>query len=88
MLLNFGIASRIYAERHRARVVEFGGRSYDCRADHDLVIGRDNVSRFAAEIGFLGGTKRARILRHPGAVPGDVYGARRGGRAGGRRAGL
>ena len=58
MLLNFGIGSRIYAERHAARDVEFRGVAYACEADHDLVIGRDNVVRFADEIGFLGTTKR------------------------------
>jgi ribonucleoside-diphosphate reductase alpha chain len=42
--------------------VEFGGRSYDCQADHDLVIGRDNVLRFAEEIGFLGATKQNRLI--------------------------
>ena len=62
LLLNFGIVSRIYAERHPARVVEFSGRSYHCQADHDLVIGRDNVLRFAEEIGFLGPTKQNRLI--------------------------
>ncbi len=58
MLLNFGICSRLYEERHPARTVEFRGRGYKCQADHDLVIGRDNVARFAEEIGFLGTTKQ------------------------------
>ncbi|MFN2397903.1 MAG: LAGLIDADG family homing endonuclease [Gemmatimonadaceae bacterium] len=62
MLLNFGIASRLYADRHAARTVEFGGRSYDCQADHDLVLGRENVRRFAEEIGFLGETKQNALL--------------------------
>ncbi len=54
MLLNFGIASRIYADRHAARVMPFGGADYACQPDHDLVIGRDNVTRFASEVGLLG----------------------------------
>jgi ribonucleoside-diphosphate reductase alpha chain len=58
MLLNFGIVSRLYAERHLARSMEFKGQSYDCQPDHDLVIGRDNILRFAEEIGFLGATKQ------------------------------
>lgn len=58
MLLNFGVCSRIYAERHQARTVEFGGKAYECQADHDLVIARDNLVRFADEIGFLGATKQ------------------------------
>jgi ribonucleoside-diphosphate reductase alpha chain len=62
MLLNFGIASRIYQERHPARTVEFGGRPYACQADHDLVIGRDNVARFAEGIGFLSAAKQNRLV--------------------------
>jgi ribonucleoside-diphosphate reductase alpha chain len=62
LLLNFGIVSRIYEERHPARTVAFSGRSYACQADHDLVIGRDNVLRFAEEIGFLGATKQNRLI--------------------------
>ncbi|MHB8837504.1 MAG: LAGLIDADG family homing endonuclease, partial [Gemmatimonadaceae bacterium] len=71
MLLNFGIASRVYANRHPARAVEFNGRAYDCQADHDLVIGRDNVVRFEREIGFLGATKQNALRSRLGA-----YGAR------------
>ncbi|HEX2092935.1 MAG TPA: LAGLIDADG family homing endonuclease, partial [Longimicrobiaceae bacterium] len=71
MLLNFGIASRIYPERHPARTVEFRGRPYECRADHDLVIGRSNVQRFAEEIGFLGETKQNALLSRL-----DEYGER------------
>ncbi|MEK7239944.1 MAG: LAGLIDADG family homing endonuclease [Gemmatimonadota bacterium] len=71
MLLNFGIASRVYANRHAARQVAFGGRAYDCQADHDLVIGRDNVVRFEGEIGFLGATKQNALRSRLGA-----YGAR------------
>ncbi|MHB0948959.1 MAG: LAGLIDADG family homing endonuclease, partial [Gemmatimonadaceae bacterium] len=73
MLLNFGIASRLYTERHAARAVEFDGTSYDCQADHDLVIGRDNIVRFAREIGFLGATKqnalRSRLGEYGGRGP-------------------
>jgi ribonucleoside-diphosphate reductase alpha chain len=58
MLLNFGVCSRVYAERHPARRMELNGKAYDCQPDHDLVIGRDNVVRFTEEIGFLGATKQ------------------------------
>ena len=58
ILLNFGIASRLYRDRHPARTVDFNGSPYACQADHDLVIGRDNVRRFASEIGFLTQAKR------------------------------
>lgn len=57
MLLNFGIASRIYRERHAERMVEIAGREYRSRADHDLVISRANLGTFAREIGFLSDEK-------------------------------
>jgi ribonucleoside-diphosphate reductase alpha chain len=68
MLLNFAIASRLYANRHPVRQVELpdgkgGVREYDCQPDHDLVIARDNVVRFAQEIGFLSTRKRERLLK-------------------------
>ncbi|MGQ0650249.1 MAG: LAGLIDADG family homing endonuclease [Gemmatimonadaceae bacterium] len=63
LLLNFGIASRLYADRHTARVVQFAGKDLLCQGDHDLVIGRDNVSRFAEAIGFLGATKQNALLQ-------------------------
>ena len=57
-LLNFGIFSRIYEERHDAGVQEMpdgkgGTAEYERQADHDLVISKDNLVRFAEEIGFL-----------------------------------
>jgi ribonucleoside-diphosphate reductase alpha chain len=66
MLLNFGIASRLYAERHPARTVDLpdgkgGARTYESQADHDLVVARDNVGRFAREIGFLTRRKQDRL---------------------------
>jgi len=63
MLLNFGIASRLYRERHAARTVEFKGVVSECQADHDLVIGRDNVLRFAEEIGFLTQAKNSALIK-------------------------
>jgi ribonucleoside-diphosphate reductase alpha chain len=70
MLLNFGIASRLYENRHPARRVSFDGKEYDCQADHDLVIGRDNVGRFAREIDFLGTTKQNALRSRLGAYAG------------------
>ncbi len=66
MLLNFGIASRLYAARHPARTVMLpdgrgGRRGYHAQPDHDLVIARDNVARFAREIGFLTSRKQERL---------------------------
>ena len=63
MLLGFGIASRIYGDRHGRRETILpdgrgGHRAYVSQPDHGLVVGRDNVTRFASEIGFLTGRKR------------------------------
>ena len=66
MLLNFGIASRLYAERHPAHEAvvsdgKGGTRAYQSQADHDLVVARDNVVRFAREVGFLTRRKQNRL---------------------------
>ncbi|HUG38695.1 MAG TPA: ribonucleotide reductase N-terminal alpha domain-containing protein [Candidatus Limnocylindrales bacterium] len=66
-LLNFGIASRLYAERHPVRRVNLpdgrgGVREDESQADHDLVVARDNLLRFAVEIGFLTTAKQTRLL--------------------------
>jgi ribonucleoside-diphosphate reductase alpha chain len=66
LLLNFGIASRLYQDRHPARTAELpdgkgGVAPYACRADHDLVIARSNVVTFASEIGFLTSSKQRRL---------------------------
>jgi len=58
LLLNFGIYSKIYQERHEAGLQELpdgngGTAEYERQADHDLVISKDNLVRFADEIGFL-----------------------------------
>ncbi len=51
ILLNFGIASRIY-ER------------YECRAQHELVISKNNLIRFREELGFLTTEKQERLDDH------------------------
>jgi ribonucleoside-diphosphate reductase alpha chain len=67
LLLNFGIASTIYTDR-RAEGLRLlpdgkGGRQpYLCQAYHDLVIAKDNLARFAAEIGFLTAAKQQALL--------------------------
>lgn len=58
LLLNFGIASKIYDERREAGRKALpdgngGTREYDTRAQHDLVVAKDNLVRFCDEIGFL-----------------------------------
>jgi ribonucleoside-diphosphate reductase alpha chain len=66
LLLNFGIASRLYQDRHSSRTTGLpdghgGVATYSCQADHDLVIGRSNVAVFAGEIGFLTTSKQRRL---------------------------
>ena len=68
MLLNFGIASRIYAERHPARRIELpdghgGVKDYECQPGHDLAIARENLIPFSREIGFLSARKQGRLTR-------------------------
>ena len=66
MLLRFGIVSRIYRERRPAGWRQLpeglgGSKTYWCNADHELIIARENVARFAQTIGFEDGTKAARL---------------------------
>src|SRR5579883_1773497 len=58
LLLNFGIASRLWKSRRAAgkRLLPDGkgGKAlYDCQADHELIIARANVKVFTRQIGFL-----------------------------------
>ncbi len=58
VLLNFGIASKIYRNRRDAMTRSLldgkGGQAdYACKAYHELVIARDNLALFAREIDFL-----------------------------------
>ncbi|EMA67178.1 intein-containing adenosylcobalamin-dependent ribonucleoside-diphosphate reductase [Halorubrum kocurii] len=58
LLLNFGIASRIYKERRPAQSRELPDgngetKKYDTKAQHELAITKANQQRFAEEIGFL-----------------------------------
>ena len=66
MLLRLGIAAAIYAERRPAgpRLLPDGkgGRApYDCAADHELVIARANLFRFAERVGFADRDKQRRL---------------------------
>ena len=65
LLLNFGIASRIYLRRD-ARVASMpdgkGGRKdYATIPNYEVILGKDNVRRFMDEIGFLTEYKNARL---------------------------
>jgi ribonucleoside-diphosphate reductase alpha chain len=58
LLLNFGIASRIYRNRRDADFRSMpdgqgGLKDYWCEAQHELAISRHNMVVFAQEIGFL-----------------------------------
>ena len=58
LLLNFGIASKIYLERREAGYRDMpdgrgGYESYFCEADHELVIAKANLLTYAEEIGFI-----------------------------------
>jgi len=69
LLLNFGIHSKIYDERHPAGVKAMpdghgGMADYTHQADHDLVISKDNLIRFAEEIGFLLESKQDALESH------------------------
>ncbi len=66
VLLNFGIASRIYQERRRAGYREMpdgkgGKKKYFLQSQHDLAISKSNLIRFANEIGFLTEAKQMRL---------------------------
>jgi len=72
MLLRLGVASRIYANRRPAGPRRLpdgrGGRKeYICRADHELVIARENVARFAARVGFVDSVKQHKLTSLLGA---------------------
>lgn len=66
LLLNFGIASRIYRDRRVAGECSLpdgkgGKRNYDCQAYHELHISKCNIETFAIEIGFLSEEKQSKL---------------------------
>ena len=65
LLLNFGIASRIYLRRNERMASMPDGRGgmkeYTTQPNYEVIIGKDNVRRFADEIGFLNESKNARL---------------------------
>ncbi|HWE61037.1 MAG TPA: ribonucleotide reductase N-terminal alpha domain-containing protein, partial [Chloroflexota bacterium] len=66
VLLNLGVASRIYAERRVAGSSTLpdgkgGLRAYTTEAQHELVISKASVGVFAREVSFLPGTKAERL---------------------------
>lgn len=66
LLLNFGIASRIYEERRPAGYRDLpdgkgGYKTYFCNADHELVVSKTNLLRFHERIGFIHEAKQAKL---------------------------
>ncbi len=66
MLLRLGIASTIYRERRAAGVVLMpdghgGRRDYPQQAQHELLIGGNNLARFAQVVGFADTAKAERL---------------------------
>lgn len=66
LLANFGIVSRIYANRRPAgqRMMpdgKGGSKAYAIRAQHELVIGKTNLLTFADEIGFMTDAKNQKL---------------------------
>src|SRR5581483_1594770 len=67
LLLNFGIVSRIYTDRRGEglRLLpdgKGGKKPYRCRAYHELMVSKDNMARFADEIGFMTEAKQQKLL--------------------------
>jgi ribonucleoside-diphosphate reductase alpha chain len=67
LLLNFGIASRIFTDRRQEAVRRLpdgrgGYADYATRAHHDLAISKDNLHRFASELGFLSQAKQSKLV--------------------------
>ncbi len=76
LLLNFGIYSKVYANRKVAGYKSMpngrgGESSYYTQAGHELVIAKSNLLRFRAEIGFMVNAKQEKL---DGALA--AYGAR------------
>lgn len=66
LLINFGIASRIYLNRRKAqkRMLPDGKgglKEYQCQAYHELNISKQNVAVFAEQIGFLQESKQQKL---------------------------
>jgi ribonucleotide reductase alpha subunit len=66
LLLNFGVASRIYENRRTGgyRLMpdgKGGSKEYFYQPQHDLAISKSNLIRFAGEIGFLTEAKQIKL---------------------------
>ncbi|HBB02783.1 MAG: ribonucleoside-diphosphate reductase, ribonucleoside-diphosphate reductase alpha chain [Candidatus Peregrinibacteria bacterium GW2011_GWF2_38_29] len=66
MLLNFGIFSKIYNSRRPEKWTKLpngkgGNRLYKTKAQHELVISKENIGKFKKEIGFLQSAKKTKL---------------------------
>jgi ribonucleoside-diphosphate reductase alpha chain len=69
LLINFGIASRIYENRRLAGSRPMpdgngGSKEYFHQAQHDLAVSKTNLLGFEKEIGFLSAAKQARLAAY------------------------
>ncbi len=69
LLLNFGIASRIYEQRRAGGFCQMpdghgGYKEYFHQPQHDLAISKVNLVRFANEIGFLTEAKQGKLANY------------------------
>ncbi|MBI4499506.1 MAG: ribonucleoside reductase class II [Chloroflexi bacterium] len=67
LLLNFGIAATIFRERRAGGLRRLpdgrgGTAEYQTSAYHNLVVAKDNLLRFAADIGFLSEAKQSGLV--------------------------
>ena len=68
MLLNFGIASKIYDNRRREQMrllpdSKGEPKHYKTKANHELVISKENIVKFRDQIGFLLEYKQSRLVK-------------------------
>ena len=66
LLLNFGIASKVYTNRKKAGYKGMpdgkgGEKMYFTQAGHELTISKNNLLRFQTEIGFLQAAKAEKL---------------------------
>lgn len=69
LLLNFGVASRIYENRRLSGYRPMpdgkgGAKDYLHKAQHELAISKTNLTRFANEIGFLTQEKQNKLANY------------------------
>jgi ribonucleoside-diphosphate reductase alpha chain len=68
MLLNFGIASKVHENRRIAQMRPMpdgkgGTKLYKTKANHELIISKENIIRFRDQIGFILDYKQDRLVR-------------------------